>query len=931
MDSALKLQSLASASKQCRDLTALVTESPAGSSPSTDASVGTAPVSVKALYTYKGKRDTELSVKKGEILTLVKKDNADWWRVQQGDQVGFVPANHLKELEDGSEAGSSGGSRLLRSNSTMARSASSGAGPETPADRQGAIEAQYAKLLAASKVRREKLQESQDLYQLNREIDEVESWMNDREAVASVPDLGNDIEHNEIIQKKFDDFLKDLAANETRVNVANDLAKKFIDQGHSEKVAIEARQEALNKRWGGLQDLAKQRSVALATAHDIHKFNRDVDETKVRLNEKGVVLGYDDYGKDVASVEILQRRHDGAMRDLAALDSKVQELRTAADMLTKSHPAHADEVLAKQEEIEGCWAELQNKADERKRRLEESRNYQQFLSDHRDLLSWLGGMHALASSEEFAQDAAGADELLKRHQELETEVDARADGIDGLKAFGQQLIGAGNHPEEVKEKLTQLASRVEGLRAQLAHRQQQLAQCKELQVFNRLAEQAEAWISTREAPLKSEDVGSSLDSAEALFKKHMDFEKTIATQKDKIAEVNKEAERLLAGGHYATNDIKARQAEVAQRWGGLLDLAEERKVRLDKAMELQQFLRDADEAEAWMGEKLQTASDQGYKDPTNLPGKLQKHQAFEAEVAANEERIFKVIGCGEELMGKAGNEGDTDLIESRIAKLRALWDSLRGESDNKGQKLHEANEQQQYNHGVEDIEFWLAEVESLLKGGDYGKDLASVKNLIKKHQLLEAEIAARKGRVAAIRDQAEAFVAGGHFDAINIRKKQEDIEQRYGLVVTLAGERSRRLDESLRLQKILRDIDDEEFWIKEKARSAQSSDFGKDLTGVQNLQKKHQTFETEVATHNEQIAGVMAEAGRVVAEGEAGEGMAAVIEKVDARRSELEAGWSELQVCSRAVAQCGGGEGSIGWQHTISLYSQHLSFLVHSL
>ena len=33
------------------------------------------------------------------------------------------------------------------------------------------------------------------------------------------------------------------------------------------------------------------------------------------------------------------------------------------------------------------------------------------------------------------------------------------------------------------------------------------------------------------------------------------------------------------------------------------------------------------------------ATDESYKDPTNLKAKLQKHQAFEAEITANEERI----------------------------------------------------------------------------------------------------------------------------------------------------------------------------------------------------------------------------------------------------------------------------------------------------
>lgn len=63
-----------------------------------------------------------------------------------------------------------------------------------------------------------------------------------------------------------------------------------------------------------------------------------------------------------------------------------------------------------------------------------------------------------------------------------------------------------------------------------------------------------------------------------------------------------------------------------------------------------------------------------------------------------------------------------------------------------GIKLREANQQQQFNRNVEDIELWLYEVEGHLASDDYGKDLTSVQNLQKKHALLEADVAAHQVR-----------------------------------------------------------------------------------------------------------------------------------------------------------------------------------------
>ena len=58
---------------------------------------------------------------------------------------------------------------------------------------------------------------------------------------------------------------------------------------------------------------------------------------------------------------------------------------------------------------------------------------------------------------------------------------------------------------------------------------------------------------------------------------------------------------------------------------------------------------------------MTVASDESYRDPTNLQGKLQKHQAFEAELTANSERVNAVkmvltlyidTICGKVLMGR---------------------------------------------------------------------------------------------------------------------------------------------------------------------------------------------------------------------------------------------------------------------------------------
>ena len=50
-------------------------------------------------------------------------------------------------------------------------------------------------------------------------------------------------------------------------------------------------------------------------------------------------------------------------------------------------------------------------------RLDDAYNLHRFLSDFRDLVSWIHDMKTIISADELAKDVAGAEALLERHQE----------------------------------------------------------------------------------------------------------------------------------------------------------------------------------------------------------------------------------------------------------------------------------------------------------------------------------------------------------------------------------------------------------------------------------------------------------------------------------------------------------------------------------
>jgi len=82
-------------------------------------------------------------------------------------------------------------------------------------------------------------------------------------------------------------------------------------------------------------------------------------------------------------------------------------------------------------------------------------------------------------------------------------------------------------------------------------------------------------------------------------------------------------------------------------------------------------------------------------------------------------------------------------------------------------------------NSLNQIFIWMIQVEHMLEAEDYGKDLATVQNLLKKHQLLEADVKAHDDRVSDLNNQADAFIDSGMWDTETIREKKQTINERY--------------------------------------------------------------------------------------------------------------------------------------------------------
>merc|ERR1719336_2640913 len=225
---------------------------------------------------------------------------------------------------------------------------------------------------------------------MNEIAQELSNWIRTKEVVATIHDVSDDLEQVEVMQKKFDDFKADLRANEVRLAEMNEIAMQLVSLGQTEAaMKIQAQLEDLNQKWTQLEKVTKEQGDAFQKVHEVQMFHRDVDETKDWIAEKDEALNSDDIGKDLRTVQALQRKHEGLERDLAALGDKVDQLDEKASKLMHTHQDSAQVIYEKQMDIKEEWAQLTAKANIRKIKLLDSYDLQRFLSDYRDLMSWV--------------------------------------------------------------------------------------------------------------------------------------------------------------------------------------------------------------------------------------------------------------------------------------------------------------------------------------------------------------------------------------------------------------------------------------------------------------------------------------------------------------------------------------------------------------
>merc|ERR1719391_1739775 len=411
-----------------------------------------------------------------------------------------------------------------------------------------------------AKEHRLKLDDALKLFCLNREVDDLEQWIAEREVVAGSHELGQDYDHVMLLIERFREFAKDTESVGTeRVAAVNEIADSLISVGHTDAATIAQWKDSLNDAWADLLELIDTRNQMLEASRELHKYFHDCKDVLSRILEKQNSMS-DELGRDGASVSALQRKHQNFLQDLHSLQTQVEAIREDSGKLQAAYAGEkAMEITNREREVLRAWMELQAMGDSRKSKLNDTGNLFRFFAMVRSLIMWMDDLMRQMSTSEKPRDVSGVELLMNNHQGHKAEIDAREDNFGDVLSLGKELLSRSHYASnEIKEKLVELTDKRNGMIHRWEERWEHLQLILEVYQFARDAAVAEAWLMAQDPYLKSEEYGQTIDEVENLIKKHEAFEKAAAAQEERFAAL----ERLTT---FELKDMKRRQDEEMRR------------------------------------------------------------------------------------------------------------------------------------------------------------------------------------------------------------------------------------------------------------------------------------------------------------------------------------------------------------------------------
>uniref|UniRef100_A0A673HN28 Spectrin beta chain n=1 Tax=Sinocyclocheilus rhinocerous TaxID=307959 RepID=A0A673HN28_9TELE len=720
------------------------------------------------------------------------------------------------------------------------------------------VRAQWSHLEEASQLREQGLIESVAFHQFQTDGNDMEAWILETLRLVSSQEVGHDEFSTQTLARKQREVEEEIQSHRSLIDSLHEQAST-LPEAYAQ--SPQGRLPAIEQRYEELEGLSSSWRQALDGALALYRMFSEASACQQWVGEKEQWLHNMEIPTKLEDLEVVQQRFETLEPEMNTLGARISDVNQVAQQLLGSDNRNKEQIDQTQNQLNKRWSDFQSLSDQRKQALESALNIQNYHLECNEIKSWMKEKtKVIESTQSLGNDLAGVMALQRKLTGMERDLEAIQGKLDDLRCEAEKLVS--EHPEqeeEIKGRLAEIQEVWEELRATMKRREESLGEASKLQGFLRDLDDFQAWLSRTQTTVASEDTPTSLAEAECLLAQHEAI-------KNEVDNYREDYEKMRATGVEVTRgQTDAQHMFLAQRlqaldtgWHELRRMWESRHCVLAQAFDFQTLLRDAKQAEGFLNSQEYVLSHTEM--PSSLQGAVEaikKHEDFLTTMEANEEKINGVVESGRRLISDGNTYADkiqekTDSIQERHQKNKQAANELLA-------KLKDNRELQHFLQDGQELTLWINE--KMLTAQDMSYDEArNLHSKWQKHQAFMAELASNKDWLDKIDKEGQVLVNEKPELEQTVSETMSSLQKQWEELESTTQAKAQCLFDANRTELFTQSCSALDSWLQNISSQLQSDDFGKDLTSVNILLKKHQMLEHQMEVREKEVQSLQSQA-----------------------------------------------------------------------
>ncbi|VDL98418.1 unnamed protein product [Schistocephalus solidus] len=634
--------------------------------------------------------------------------------------------------------------------------------------------------------RKQRLQESQEFFQLMADCDDADAWLLDQQRIASNEDVGVKMSTTESLLKINQELMENLEAYRETVNQLHATAAKVSDYPDIDGGMIASRLDGVDKNYSKAIELAKLRQQRLLDALSMYKLFDVSDTVRTWITEKEKLLTTLCPSDEIEELEVIRHRFECFEKEMTSNAEKVGNVnKLSASLLDKDHP-DAQQIVVHQDTLNATWNELADLVEKQKGQLDLAYQYNQYLIECTETANWIKEKeHLIESTDELGNDLEGIMQLQRRLSGLQRDLQAIQAKIDYVDEQADLLEAA--KPEASEASCQDM----------IKERDDRLNDSSELQRFLQDFDHFQMWLRRMQTTVASEDVPNTLTEAEKLVQDHEQVRMEIdgyADDFNRLMEMGRKVTENQTDPQYVY--LAQRLDVIAENWDALQKMCDDREKVLKQDLEAQTFFRDAIQSDVIINKQENFVSKEVPTSPEALQEAIQSHESFMAALPASDEKIDHVIAVGRELAARG--VFPTEKIQLKCDQLEQRRAAVKQKAQERSALLAQQGQLQGFCQDVDDVEEWIAEKNIVAQAAPPPRDQFGIAAIYSKFKTFESELDANKDKIEKVIQAGEQLMLEQPELQAQIEPRVEVLRRQWDDLNTQAVDQSAKLADSNR-------------------------------------------------------------------------------------------------------------------------------------